>query len=205
MRPKTGSVHMAEYWTKGNNDWKGPQVPTDVRSGQLRLVREGARARCQISEGLGKEFKTILEKADFSTEDIQHMVFQVTDGNKPGYDVDARLVELRVRHGRSDAKAGVPVPGKNVVPQAEQPADTSFWLVITFALCSALTLIVLGAFVVFLLVRRRRKVDAGSPPVEIVAFKCESCGKNLKTKAMSAGKSLKCPKCGTTVVVPKPI
>jgi hypothetical protein len=98
LRPDPRSVFMAEYWTKGADDWRGPQVDTDVRSGQLRLVREGSRARCQVSEGPGKEFVTVFEKDNFGTEDLAYLRFQVTDGNKPGYAVDARLVDLRIRH-----------------------------------------------------------------------------------------------------------
>jgi DNA-directed RNA polymerase subunit RPC12/RpoP len=168
-------------------------------------VREGAKVSCQVSEGPGKEFKTIFEKPDFPIEDIQHMVFQVTDGNKPGYDVDARLLDLRVRYGRPDAKAEAPAPGKNDAPQAEQRAETNLWLPI--ALCSAATFVAMVACGAFLFVRSRRKVPGASapPPVGMVEFKCESCGKNLKTKAQSAGKNLKCPKCGTKVVVPGPV
>ena len=43
LRPEGKSVFMAEYWTKGADDWAGPQVATEVRSGQLRLVREAPR------------------------------------------------------------------------------------------------------------------------------------------------------------------
>jgi DNA-directed RNA polymerase subunit RPC12/RpoP len=209
MRPKTGSVHMAEYWTKGANDWKGPQVPTEIRSGQLRLVREGAKASCQVSEGAGKEFTTVFEKADFPKEDIHHMVFQVTDGNKPGYNVDARLIDLRVRYGRLDAVADLPVLPKPAAPQTEGREEGSIWLPVTLALCFGLTLTIVGGVGVFVFIRGRRgrRADVNElPPAESgenVKFDCSACGKHLKTKASSAGKKLKCPKCGTIVVVPR--
>ena len=194
MRPDKGSVYMAEYWTKGANDWRGPQELTDVRRGQLRLVREGARARCQVADEPGKPFHTIFEKDDFSTDDIVHLRFQVTDGNKPGYAVDARLIDLRIRHGRTAAKADAPIQPKNVVAPTDRKAEFGGgWLVLTLGLCLAMTLAVLGAVGLLLFVRRNRETRVAAPPAEVVAFACQSCGKSLKTKAASAGKKNQMP------------
>jgi predicted RNA-binding Zn-ribbon protein involved in translation (DUF1610 family) len=195
---------MAEYWTKGADDWKGPQMPTDVQSGQLRLVREGAKASCQVSDGPGKPFATIFEKDDFSTDDIVHLRFHVTDGQKPGYAVDARLVDLRVRYGRRAAEPDAKVQAKNPVQPPERPAAKNNWLAMTLGLCLATTLVFASVVALLLYVFRRSPFQGAAPALEQVAFVCAGCGKSLKTKAVSAGKKLKCPQCGTTGVVPSP-
>jgi hypothetical protein len=110
MRPESGSVFMAEYWTKGANDWQGPKVATHTQRGQLRLVRDGGMARCQIAEAPGAEFKTIFEKVDFSTDDMRQLRYEATDGNKPGSSLDARFVDLRIRFGKPGAAMAAPPP-----------------------------------------------------------------------------------------------
>lgn len=38
-----------------------------------------------------------------------------------------------------------------------------------------------------------------------IRFRCDNCGKQLKTKDSSAGKKVKCPGCGDVLVIPEPV
>jgi hypothetical protein len=213
MRPEDRSVYMAEYWNKGADEWTGPQLATEVRSGQLRLVREGSTARCQVSEGPGKEFKTIFEKESFGTEMIRYLRFQVTDGMKPGYAVDARLVDLRVRYdivnAAKVAESVAPAPddrsddGRN----AEAPGRPALKVVAGMAMV-ALVAIALGSLV---RVRRRRSImqtprcaaDHAEPAAaDAMIVACTGCSKKLRIKPSLAGKKVRCPKCGQIVLIP---
>jgi DNA-directed RNA polymerase subunit RPC12/RpoP len=220
MRPEPEhmSVYMAEYWTKGANDWRGPREDTERRSGQLRLVREGSAARCQVSEGPGKEFKTILEKEDFGTEDMVHLRFEVAVGNKSAYAVDARLVDLRVRYGNGAAALNVPVNNPlvpidpNAAPRNSPKAETRGILSLMLAGALVITLAIASALGLFLYFRGRGAekktpekhsiVTESAVATEIVTFACSSCGKKLKTNVTMAGKNMKCPQCGKAVLVP---
>jgi hypothetical protein len=213
MRPDDKSVYMAEYWNKGADEWTGPQLATEVRSGQLRLVREGFNARCQVSEGPGKEFVTVLEKEGFGTEVIRYLRFQVTDGMKPGYAVDARLVDLRIRYDIvSPAKVANPVAPTPDAPSDDgRKADTRDRLalkVVVGMTIAVLFAIALGSFVH---VRRRRAAQKSPGPdvdfvepaaAQAVIVACTGCSKRLKVKPSLAGKKVKCPKCGQAVLVP---
>lgn len=211
LRADAKSVFMAEYWTKGANDWRGPQVPTEVRSGQLRLVRVGSLVRCQASEAPGKEFMTIFEKDDFGTEDMVHMRLQVTDGNKPGYAVDARLLDLRIRYDIAGparvANIVTPVPPVPITPPKEASKATTSGMLALVLLAGA-TITVLTALGIFVYARRRRadhedaeyETSGTGPPL---TFACTACGKSLKIKAASAGKKVKCPRCGKAILVPR--
>ena len=100
MRPNTGSRLVYECWDKDNpKDHQLSGLAATTQSGQLRLVRQGASMFFLVSDGPGKEFTQIFEKKTFGTDNLEHLRFQVTDGNSPGYAVDARLIDLRVRHG----------------------------------------------------------------------------------------------------------
>lgn len=165
MRADKGSVFMAEYWTKGANDWRGPQQETGARSGQLRLVREGMKASCQVSEAIGQEFRTIFEKDDFTTDDIAYLRFQVADGNTPGNAVDARLVDLRVRHGRPTVKAAVPLtstePQQNGPQPSERPVASRGRLVLLLVLGLSALILAGVLYLLIHLVRRRARQRGG--------------------------------------------
>jgi DNA-directed RNA polymerase subunit RPC12/RpoP len=199
MRPKRGSVFYAEYWTKGAKDFKAPWVKTETRSGQLRLVREGQKVRCLASEKSGADFITVFAKDDFGADDLVHLRFVVSDGNKSSYTIDARLVDLRVRYGdaKNRAQAAVPI----VLP--ERPRSRLNLLVVLAAMLAPL----LG-FVLFYFWRKRRtEPSTKDAPVEEAApdrvtFACSACGKKLNAKAESAGKTIKCPRCAQAVRVP---
>jgi hypothetical protein len=213
MRPDDKSVYMAEYWKKGADDWSGPQLATEVRSGQLRLVREGSRSRCQVSEGPGKEFMTIFEKEDFGTEAIQYLRFQVTDGLKPGYAVDARLVDLRVRYDivASAKVANAVAPAPDAPSDDGRKADSRDRLALKVVVGIAVALLFTIALGWFVRVRRRRGAQ-NAPESDVIPIEpaaaipvivaCTGCSKKLRIKPSLAGKKVKCPKCGQAVHIP---
>ncbi|MEZ5941280.1 MAG: response regulator [Planctomycetaceae bacterium] len=49
---------------------------------------------------------------------------------------------------------------------------------------------------------RRKHFSDYSGTTEKVRFSCTSCGKHLKVRASHRGRTLNCPKCGQSVVVP---
>ena len=49
---------------------------------------------------------------------------------------------------------------------------------------------------------RRRHLSDDSTNLEKIRFTCGECGKHLKVKASNRGRTLNCPRCGQTVVVP---
>ncbi len=207
LRADFRSVFMAEYWTKGADDWAGPQVDTEVKGGQLRLVRAGSRALCEVSEGPGKEFRTIFDKEDFGTEDMAYLRFQVTDGLKPGGALDARLLDLRIRHDY----VGPARVARPVAPASDGPENRgSGTLALVLAVSLMITLIAI-ALVSYLHISRRHDArNAQRPDVMSTApaaahaaiFACTACGKKLRIKDTSAGKKVKCPKCGQAILAP---
>jgi DNA-directed RNA polymerase subunit RPC12/RpoP len=211
MRPKTGSVYMAEYWTKGADDWRGPTAPTDVFKGQLRIVREGLGVRCQVADGDAKEFMTIFAKADFGSVDLSHLRFMVTAGSKAGYAVDARLVDLRIRHSPGAPRL-VEFPGARVAiaPEpGEAQAGSRGLLALSLLLGFGIMLLIAIALGMFFYLRPRgvamQPAESRAEPIsaEAAAFVCSACGKNLKFKPELRGKNVKCPKCGQAVLVPR--
>ena len=149
---------------------------------------------------------TIFEKEAFGADAMAHLRFHVTDGMKPGYAVDARLVDLRVRYDIArPAKVAEPVTPVTPAPLPPTKAEPSGMLALMLISGIAITLLIVVALGSFLLVRRRgtqKTSEHDGRNAEQAAFVCTACGKNLKVKATSAGKKVKCPKCGQTVLVP---
>jgi DNA-directed RNA polymerase subunit RPC12/RpoP len=82
------------------------------------------------------------------------------------------------------------------------------------AAAGGLGFVILLALAASLVVRHRRRVRApvaaavadAQPNPEVtgtpVAFACAGCGKRLKARIELAGKTIKCPQCSKSVVVP---
>ncbi len=109
LLPGPGSVFLAEHW---NND--APQdrfsfaVPTQQRSGKLRIVRKGATLIYLATEGAGDEFREI-SRSDFGTEPTAFVRFVVHNNNSPAA-IDARLVDLHIRVEPAAAGEAAPRP-----------------------------------------------------------------------------------------------
>jgi len=162
---------------------------------------------CQVSEGLGKEFRTIYVNDAFGTEDMPYLRFQVTDGGKPGSALDARLLDLRIRHDYvGPARVAEPVAAALAGPENKRSGILALMLAISFMI-----ILIAIALVSYFHVSRRRAAQTtprpevmNTPPAAAHApiFACTACGKKLKIKATSAGKKVKCPKCGQVVLTP---
>jgi DNA-directed RNA polymerase subunit RPC12/RpoP len=214
VRAKEGHVYMSETWPK----YKIVNKPTEVMSGQLRLTRIGPTLYYLASEGAGKEFQEIWKVADYGTEPLKYLGFQVTDSAEPGNPVDARLIDLRVRMGKLDlakmtdaSPVAEPVPA--MVEKKDQPIAQSgtSWIWIIGIVGGAILLLLLFAIVVIAVLLVRRKAAAKKQTVDktdrppssaLMVFACERCGKKLKVKTDAAGKKIKCPKCGDLIVAP---
>jgi len=218
MQPKHGSVYKSEYWVHPPlKDYQALSKPTASRIGQLRLVRQGPALRCLAADGLEGNFQEIFSIPQFGTEDMAHVHFSVNDSGTPGNAVDVRLIDLKIR-----AADFIPDPGDTNLPPASASAPTlgsepqrkpgsRKWL----AALAIMGLLVISTFGVFLVVRRlRRPGDSPSsdpaPEGEVpartaappISLRCSGCEKSLKVKSALAGKKVKCPQCGQTLLVP---
>jgi serine/threonine protein kinase len=200
-QPDGDSVYMA-----GMNGPAGGArtIPTTAQAGQLRLVRQGSILHYLASEEAGGAFRELTQE-EFGTEEVGVLRFMVTSNGSPTV-VDARLIELQIRLGKSP-------PTDAAVPAAEQPPIESQGrgALLAVALLAVLAL----PLSLWLYVRRNRQAGtrSASAPVQdgqansdaaapSASFPCPECGKKLKGRGELAGKKVKCPHCGRAVRVP---
>jgi hypothetical protein len=170
MRAKEGSVHLAEYWTNiAPKAYLAPSMPTEAKAGQLRLVRKGARLHYLVSDAPGQEFRDVFDQPDFGTEDMIQLNFGVSDSGAPGNPVDARLIDLRIRTGKSvgeQASAPAPLPELEVilpaapgnvlaVAEPDGKATPRVWLVAAMLVVAVLTILLLITLGTALFLRNR--------------------------------------------------
>src|SRR5262249_44580614 len=140
-----GSVYEADFWLGGKRDetqhyqWE----PTQARTGQLRLLRQGSTLYHLASDGLGGEFQEIGRNA-VANDTVGRLSLIVCYNVSPA-PVDGRVVDLRVRSGSSVSQA---------------PSASSLEIQGKGSLAIALLLglfLILLAVVVLLVSRRRRE------------------------------------------------
>ncbi len=194
-----GTGYVADFTLRGTPPtYRSQFTPTEARSGQLRLKREGATLRYLVADGPGGEFRE-LYKTEFGDEDIEFVRFVVNTGETP-VAVDARLVDLRMRSG-----GPLPAGAADHEPAAPEPPKSRWKVWLAGAILGLVVTLALG---VWLITRQRRR--AGSVPAQAPAVSSTvlltgpGCGKNLTARAEQAGKKLKCPQCAGPVVVPGP-
>jgi hypothetical protein len=212
LRVKEGSVYITEYWNREPpKEYKTSHVTTDAKAGRLRLARTGSVLHFLVADVPGGDFREI-KKREFGIEDVANIRLGVS--GSPGNTCDARLVDLRIR-----ARSLHPDPVKEPVaevapppPAAEREPRSYLWLILAIGF-GAVLLIAASAGAWFVARRRRATAapaaDAVEAPPEsapettaLIAFACPECGKNLKVKALLAGKKVKCPQCGKATLVP---
>lgn len=208
MLAKAGSVYATEYWDRSIKAYKASSVPTEVKSGQLRLVRKGTSVRFLVADGPGDEFREIKQQ-QFVDDDIAHVRFVVTDSGSPNA-VDARLVDLKIRAAKLTPDP-VTDPPQPAVPARK--AEISVWGTLAIAFASFLLIALLVSALLVASRRRRNKPAPASAPLKeqqamaaaapaSLSFPCSGCGKSLKARADLAGKKVKCRDCGKTTLVP---
>jgi hypothetical protein len=200
-----GDFYVAECRLAGKSSLV-KTMKTDAIKGQYRLIREGTKLRYLVADEPENEFRTILE-TQFTDEDLEIVRLGVNNNGSPA-GVDARLLDLRIRHGEVLAKSGPgpvvkpdthakPAPEDKSIPDAEARPSRG-WL--TAILLVGLGLAVLLAFAIagFIFLRSRN----AAPTEPAATFACPECGKTLKVKPELAGKKVKCSGCGKLVVMP---
>lgn len=227
MRAKEGSCYLVEAWRSDPpKDYKARSVPTEARTGQLRIERTGDTIRYLVADVPTNEFREVL-KHKFTAADLAFAHFEVVDSGEPDVDVDVRLVDWTLRLEKASPEvasavklapktsgvAGTPTPST-----VDPPARTLPRLVWVLIVVAVLAVVALGTWLVL---RTRRKSPAANPmpadslasrpaapkaavvsSEEPIAFACAGCQKPLKARRTSAGKSVKCPQCGHATSVP---
>ena len=184
--------------------------PGEGQRGRLRLKREQTTLHFLWSAELAGDNFEEVHQCEFDADEIHQLWFELnTDWGGQGENgaLDVRLLELQVR---ASTPAAAPVVAAEEEPTTTRPRG-QFWK----AGSAALAILLLLAIVLVVAYHRRR---SPGPPVHAVAgqaaepaavgasivFTCAHCGKQLRSKAGSAGKKVKCPQCGSAAVVPPP-
>ena len=195
-RVNEGEVYTTSRATteEGKRRYISRNIPTDCKSGRLRITRVGNEAVLWAAEGDSKDFQEI-GREDLGPEDVT----LVRVGAFPGHaqnELDVRIKELRVR-GLSPAEAAaLPVPLE--IPKRDEGKS---WLAVTLLSSFAASLLAAAALGGALYLRRRKPAVANKPPAPFLSIACPTCAKALKVKAELAGKKVKCIQCGKAVLV----
>jgi hypothetical protein len=137
-KKQDANVVLAEIYHKDVADSLNQQiVPSEAKSGKLRLVRKGAMLHYSYAEGASDEFQELLV-SQFGAEDIGEIFF-VANNNTNLTPVDVRLLSLEIR--RPEPPLAVftpPAPESNSAPAPGRLQGLLVFLSLTFV-------IVLGA------------------------------------------------------------
>jgi DNA-directed RNA polymerase subunit RPC12/RpoP len=219
------SVQLRTNDDAGNRITKGYKAiaPPENPRGRLKLAREKSTLIASYAEGDDENYVE-LNRIEIGEFDLRMVRIAIVVGNDPKAQADIRILECSLKGDVPGMPAGAaaPVVPKNGAVPPPQPAPAAnggnalFWILL-FA--GATTFVVLG--IVFLVVWRHKTPAAptnapqdsnNEDDIETVetqyspamlAFPCETCGKKLKAKDTAGGKRVKCPGCGTAVLVPK--
>ncbi|MCI0680966.1 MAG: DUF1583 domain-containing protein [Gemmataceae bacterium] len=196
-RVREGDVFMltrATTTAEGKRRHTHELIPSAANAGQLRMTRTGTEATWWAAEGDDGEFRE-LHRDELGAEDVSSVLLTAYPG-KAQCAVDLRLIEFRVRSGKAPTaaeRAGI------------RPRRIALW--VTAGVSGAL-LILGGIWAQWRRRLPRQPGAAGAGPTApataaaSLLFPCSTCGKNLKAKPESAGKNVKCPQCGGTMLVP---
>jgi len=98
-------ANVARYWladgrdgyvarVKKNGNVNRPPIPTDAKTGRLRLKREGATVSFLVADGFDQPFNEIF-KCDYGDDVVGLIRFVAGPGNAP-VDLDVRLISLKI-------------------------------------------------------------------------------------------------------------
>jgi hypothetical protein len=171
--------------------------PTSCTKGKLRITRRGADATNWVAEGDSDNFKELC-RYELGSDPVKMIWFTGFTGHF-GYDVDLRIVDVRVR-------TDVPVAEQTAGPRflADDQQDNvagKSWLALYLAAGMGITVGLVLCALLYLGLRRRRAAG-GDRATATAALRCSGCGRALRTSAAHAGKRVRCPQCGQASVVP---
>ena len=216
LHANAGHAYLAESFLK-NEPLEMPlrMAATEAKSGQLRVIRSGAKLHFLVADEPPNPFR-VIHQADFTAEPLEIVRLGVNNNGSPA-GIDVRLIDLKIRYGAipaasSDVRPGdiKPPPIEPPVPTpAATPANVPGWMMALVIGAGMTVLIVIGVAGWLVLSRRQTAGETAETaealaeepaPMTIVA--CPECGKKLKVKPALAGKKVKCTKCGHAVPVP---
>ncbi len=146
-------ANVARYWMGDGKDGyvtrakvtakqvliDNPPIPTEARSGRLRLRREGETVYYLVADGFDQPFKEIF-KYNYGSDDVGLVRFVAGTGTDP-IDLDVRLISLRI--GAPDTRTVAVEDGAGAVaPSAAAPRRSLLPLLLLFA--GLLVLFVVG-------------------------------------------------------------
>jgi DNA-directed RNA polymerase subunit RPC12/RpoP len=218
-RRTDGAQYGANYLITGKDgkeEFKSLRVhPANEQQkrGSMRLARTGKVLSYQISAGPAG-FLTFATR-DIETADVISARALCNTAGRRDLGVDIRFISLELRADKILDKASPPpvaaADGPDTPEIDSQAAPSRIWLVVSLIVGVALTVLLAVTAGLWLFLRQGRRAqeipgqghEARTATVSsLVVFPCPDCDKKIKVKASSAGKKVKCPKCGQAVFVP---
>jgi DNA-directed RNA polymerase subunit RPC12/RpoP len=182
-------------------------IPTNRALKKVYKIPASKQSKEEYSE-LRITTNRVFVSSEFykKSTDQRRLGFQLTKLTWTGKEGDVQTAEPRnpVRPAPTGPAAG------------PQKTGSRAWLSAALLIGLGISVALVLALAAGLYVRRRRTAktpegaivkdtkDQSEVAAPVVSFKCSECGKNLKTKAGSAGKKVKCPHCGKAVLAPVP-
>ena len=135
---------LMEQGAKGKVQPKLQTLPTEARSGRLRLVRTGAVISCFAAEGVNEDF-LLVEEYPFSPQDVKQVFFHTSTGG-PDASLDMRISDLHIIADALPDLDGTRPP----------PPGSKKWLVAALIVNFLLLLAAVGGACVLYLLKRRK-------------------------------------------------
>jgi hypothetical protein len=202
-RVNEGEVYMSSLSpiVDGKRKYLVRTFEASARAGRLRITRIGDEAILWTAERDGTDFKELCRE-DLGPETVNVVRVSAFTGHAE-HALDLRIKDLRIR-SLTAGEATTLTALSN-----DRNAGRRGWL----AAAGIVAVTTAGvAVAVWLLARRGRRAQpkaAGSlqqaNPEGVpatISFPCSACRKKLRAKTTLAGHEVKCPQCGTAVLVP---
>lgn len=150
LSAQEGNTYVVECRLKDSpNDNNGKSEPTESRSGQLKMIREGSMLRYLVADEPANVFREI-HHGEFTADDLEIVRFAVCTNSSPA-GMDVLLVDLKIRIGATgQPNAPVPPPKQEANPRARS------WLAAALFFGFAVTTLLAIAVGVVIYLRRRR-------------------------------------------------
>jgi hypothetical protein len=206
VRAQAGEQYGAFHLVPGPGDkeqYVGQNYTAGGPKGRLRLVRVGTQLRYWVAEGTS-DYRQI-HKADVGTDDV-HAIRLYATGNGSREALDLRVSDLVIDAERLNSAAGAAPPVAPAQPAEEEvvvPPGPGRGRLAAAVFVGLLIPLVLG-LIAWLYTRRGRPAKASPDTGPFVSFPCPSCGTKLRARTSAAGKTVKCPRCGQSALVPGP-